>query len=369
MVEVLDSFSHVFSIYLINFLIHEELYLEFKDGLNSITGPNDTGKSTILLALEWVSTGKPPGDFVCTTGTKDTSVTVTFYDGSFVSRIREKGKNRYLYGKDNDTKEIVNIGNTVPDEILKALNFDEINFQGQINNIFPFNITPGALGQFINRQFYLDEINNTLGGIRKEEKRLKREQEFLTIESDKTQAELVGLPHIEVIEGVFASAEQVDIHIKKLERILSSGFPIINQLYGIDEKLARFNKKLTKMNLHLRSLNRLSEKHRDLFRKIGNIESVLREFQTVYEQEEESKKLPQINRLAKQINDKPLREIKQRIEDLSWMINSFREVNEENYFRVTQIEELTKERERLLKQLPETCPTCGGPVDVNCMHE
>ncbi len=47
---------------LINFQSHIDSLLEFHSGVNSITGQSDSGKSSILRAINWVIHNKPSGD-------------------------------------------------------------------------------------------------------------------------------------------------------------------------------------------------------------------------------------------------------------------------------------------------------------------
>jgi DNA repair exonuclease SbcCD ATPase subunit len=78
-----------------NFKKHKSLHLQFTDGLNLITGPNYTGKSSILHAILYALGGPravPGGKAVVTTrGEQSTSVSLTFPLDGHTYKIQRKG--------------------------------------------------------------------------------------------------------------------------------------------------------------------------------------------------------------------------------------------------------------------------------------
>ncbi len=73
-----------------NFQSHEYTIVEFKDGLNTIIGESNSGKTSILRAIRWCLDNDPKGSDFITTGRDDCSVTVTFDDGTAIIRKRTR---------------------------------------------------------------------------------------------------------------------------------------------------------------------------------------------------------------------------------------------------------------------------------------
>jgi exonuclease SbcC len=73
-----------------NFQSHEHTVVEFKDGLNTIIGESNSGKTSILRAIRWCLDNDPKGSDFITTGRDDCSVTVVFDDDTSIVRKRTR---------------------------------------------------------------------------------------------------------------------------------------------------------------------------------------------------------------------------------------------------------------------------------------
>lgn len=73
-----------------NFQSHEYTIVEFKDGLNTIIGESNSGKTSILRAIRWCLDNDPKGSEFITTGRDDCSVTVVFDDSTSIIRKRTR---------------------------------------------------------------------------------------------------------------------------------------------------------------------------------------------------------------------------------------------------------------------------------------
>lgn len=73
-----------------NFQSHEYTIVEFKDGLNTIIGESNSGKTSILRAIRWCLDNDPKGSDFITTGRDDCSVTIIFDDGTSITRKRTR---------------------------------------------------------------------------------------------------------------------------------------------------------------------------------------------------------------------------------------------------------------------------------------
>lgn len=214
--------SHLEKMTVKNFLCYQgEHSFSFSPGVNAIIGPNGKGKSTILSAVSWVVFGKPSGDTVMSWNSeRDTFVRLYFADGLCVERSRTRDKNFYFWSIKNEPRhELTAIGNSVPEEIEKLLQLQDINFQGQANNLFPIQMTPSELGIAINRYCQLSDMHETVKRLNTEiagdEKEYEYSKKQITELDEKIQASVWAVS----AEGLSTSASaQYFSFVRKTEQ-------------------------------------------------------------------------------------------------------------------------------------------------------
>ena len=110
-----------------NFQSHKKSELNFDSGVNVIIGKSDTGKSSIMHALQWAINNKPAGDSFRSYWGGDTNVDLEIENFTI---SREKGKeNVYILSSNKgiSPEEFKSFGQDVPKPIKDFLNFDEVN--------------------------------------------------------------------------------------------------------------------------------------------------------------------------------------------------------------------------------------------------
>lgn len=169
------------SLNIVNFQAHEELNIDFVDGVNVLFGDSETGKSCIKHAIE----------FLCMhdtfqgqrrTGTKTTSVKGWFSNGVIVERIISNSINRYILNEDDDNP-FNSVGKTAPDEIKEAIGIypiivdgEEIfpNSASQVGLPFLFDKSPSFRMKLFNKLTGSDVLDKLFGLFNKDILRIKR---------------------------------------------------------------------------------------------------------------------------------------------------------------------------------------------------
>ena len=151
---------------------HPDSEIELDSGLTVLLGTNDHGKSGFNRALTWVATNTPRGEsMIPWTGLKQAWVEIEA-DGNTVKRQKGPG-NTYTV---NDVV-LKAIGNSVPDEVLNALNIDSLNLQKQVDQYFILQQSPGDVAKQINAMAGIEEsdmaIKRTNERIRETDKEIK----------------------------------------------------------------------------------------------------------------------------------------------------------------------------------------------------
>jgi len=120
------------SIELNNFQKHEKFTADFVQGVNSIIGETDKGKSCVVRAMRWVLFNEPKGDIVRKFGTKLTTVALVLDTG--VKVVRSKGASVNAYEIMAPGKEPVrfdSVGISIPEEVRAVLQADLMNVDKQ----------------------------------------------------------------------------------------------------------------------------------------------------------------------------------------------------------------------------------------------
>jgi len=165
-----------------NFRPHARKLLSLDPGITVITGPTDSGKTSILGALRWLFTNRPRGDSFVKRGESECEVRARI-DGRTVARVKGSAGNLYRV----DSEEFAAIGSGVPQAVADLVLVDDVCFSGQHDAAFWFGLTSGGVTRAINRIVNLDAIDAIQGFVAKRllgareaqaqaEKRLERAQ-------------------------------------------------------------------------------------------------------------------------------------------------------------------------------------------------
>ena len=267
-----------------NFQSHKHTVLEFTDGINALVGKTDSGKSACIRALKWVLTNRPSGDaFVNHDAFNEKGKqvlpcsVVIETDSHIVERYKFKTKNSYTV----DGVELNAIGTDVPDEVLEALNLNDINIQFQMDRPFLLTESSGEVARILNRVVKLDNIDTTLRQLNIYRQRLNTTKDSLQYQVDtiKKDIEKIDIADIETtVEMAELLEEKLDSYTTNLE--------IFNKLwYDIRLVLDRLNE--TVENDHKQELVelgiRLYTEYEKLAQEQSTIDSILQQITALNE--------------------------------------------------------------------------------------
>lgn len=146
------------SVTLSDFQAHEKRRIDFGDGVTTIVGPSDVGKSAIIRALRWVCQNTPQGTAFVRDGAEG-AIARAVVDGHAITRSRLlNGENTYML----DGREFKAFGHTVPDPIADVLKVGDINFQGQHDASFWLSASAGEVSRQLNAIVDLSIIDAAL---------------------------------------------------------------------------------------------------------------------------------------------------------------------------------------------------------------
>ncbi|MFX0132404.1 MAG: hypothetical protein ACFFDN_02035 [Candidatus Hodarchaeota archaeon] len=341
------------SIELINFQSHKKTSLSFSEGINSIIGSSDKGKTSILRSLYWTIFNRPSGDSFVSHWAKndkkqleECSVNIN----NELIRKRDKDFNGYIL----NGQSFKALKSDVPEEIKTYLNISEVNIQKQLDKPFLLGETSGEIARFFNRIIKLDEIDKILSLTESKKRETKR-----------------------IIENHFLDKEDLEKKYKSFEGLELIG-ELINKLDKLFKKISRKENQIKELTEYIDSYKSLNNKIKkyiiliDLEKNVKEWESLVNKISVLKKEKNDlfylskelnvhnkilihTKSLPEIEKKFTQIRSlsKDLKEKKIKINNLDSLIEKY-------YDSQSIIESSVKIIKKCEEKLPEICPICNG---------
>lgn len=226
---------------LINFQKHEDLFLEFNDNLNIISGQSDSGKTAIFRAIAWLCNCSNISDSdYRKEGTKQTSVKVWLNNGFQIERVRSASINRYILSKEGiENKVFDKFGRDLPQEISDILNFSNIIID---NEQIDLNFADQDNSNFLLDSQYTDlfkaQLFNLLTGADLLDKLFKQfNKDILQIGRDLKSEE-------EKVDYLSKDIEIKEVEKEQLEAIHKKAEKLVNNLKVTQENYCKYKELL-----------------------------------------------------------------------------------------------------------------------------
>jgi hypothetical protein len=326
-----------------NFQVHEDLDLSFEP-VTTITGSNDSGKSSIMRAIRWVLYNQPRGDKFIRWGTNAASVMLRIDDRTVK---RERGPSVNAYHLDGEKYTSFD-SNQVPKTIADFLNVGPDNAQVQDAAVFWFSDTAGEVAKKLNAVINLTEIDDAMEFAASEvrraksivgftEDRLKQAEEDAdqTKWADRFDAALINLEELAnehgqvvadrgVLQTLLTAGEQINAERKRLDAAYTAGTELVR--LGTEAIAARDER--TGLETLLATVERLEAQAVDP---------------------------PDLSEVMA-LRDAAITAGQRRVEMEHWV-----EIGEQLEDELCQLDEELSEHEETLKRMGASrCPTCGN---------
>lgn len=224
---------------LTNFQSHRESEMDFHPGINAIVGSTDSGKSAILRGLGWTAKGKPAGDWMISNWATETEVEL---ETDETTVVRNKGKeSSYTVSGIKYSA----FGASIPDQVQKALPFQEPNIAEQLDAPFLISLPDGQIAQFFNDIIGLGHIDASLSEVGSRVTKGTAEVKKLTTLIETTKEKMCPEGRIELIEANVAAwescrdeARAVRKKLTTLSALLDGMTPVPEVTFDIDLAIA-----------------------------------------------------------------------------------------------------------------------------------
>lgn len=353
------------SLKLVNFQSHEDSFLEFSEGVNVIVGTTDSGKSSILRSIFWLNENRPLGIDSIKNWKSAGDVEVEIINDNFtVGRVKGKTDEYRLSGIQDP---FMAFGQSVPEEIKKALNIQSINFQKQIDAPFLFSNSPGFVAEHFNKmcnihvtdksiQYINSELSKLTSIIGKPAlKNVKATGLYKDIEKWNSQLiEFDNLEHIEieleVLEQMVGDSSVLKSRTLKLEKLIKD--------ISASEKVIRDSQAFLDLELDVARLSGMVESRKDAEKSITDLGDLLWGIEV---RQASIEKFSQSLSYTGEVDD-----LLQLLEKKDTIQKDFNKLKSDLY-NIKEIQQNIQESKKTLLELekewhenmPDVCPLCG----------
>lgn len=298
-----------------NFQSHKDTHLEFVNGLNTIIGESDKGKSAVIRAIKWVILNEPQGNGMVREGTSETYVTIILNNGIQITRGKKlsgkktiTSKNTYKVEYPNgDISENENFGGDIPQEVLDACGIKILKIDKDLTEIpnflfqleAPFLVASNGavrsktIGKLINANLFdaaIRDIKNDVSEIGRKVKEKYNDYENLNEKLKEYENIAEEEKKLNEIEKCILDYENTKNNIEKLKESISSFNyiknekfklrQVVNSLINIEksefylkdlELKCRENKDFSRIKLNLDNLYSDKKTSKSLIQKFKNI--------------------------------------------------------------------------------------------------
>lgn len=328
---------------IINFQVHRKKIVVFDPHVTVITGITDSGKSSIIRALNWVCKNKPSGDSFVSQGKSYSDVVLTV-DGREITRHRGEenlykldGNKYYSFGKSG-----------VPEDIDNLLNVGVVNFQSQHEQHFWFSLTPGEVSKELNQVINLGLIDDTLANIANTVRNAKSSENYTEQRLSEAKKKLEELSWVEQANVKLKKIEKLNKLLKDLDEKGSRIASTISEVETLTEDLQSGSRAIL-CSAKVVSLGKEVRSYRD---KIDSLEKTIKEIKKINKSFEEIP-LEDFSKI-RNLKDQFLAE-KNKEEKLEELLSKL-SIEDDICQLKEEIEKLEKEKKLMMK---ERCPLCG----------
>lgn len=346
------------SIKIKNFESHKNSKINLSPGINIIIGDNDSGKSALLRSLEQIALNPIGDDYRSNfaNGKEETEIEIITDKDEIIKRIRSKNKNQYQIGN-NQPLEAFGRGK-VPDEISTILSIENINIQPQKEPAFLLTSNSGQIAKYLNQIVNLEEIDGSLSFIKKKKKTINHNIELLETENlVELEKELEQYSNLETWESKLKEVEGYENQCKKLESTYEKGISLLDELDGLQSKLAE-DKRIIQYKSEVSTLLSYSKNSSDLSVKIQKAFCLIVELHKQNKYKEKYKNILQHKKGVASLVElyKNQKSLGDKIEKVEKRLYNLKTEEKRKKDLISLIK--TKKTE-LDKIMPDICPLCG----------
>jgi len=339
-----------------NFQSHHHTVVDLVNGVNVIIGPSDAGKSAVFRAINWVVSNRPLGEAYRSEWGGDTKVTLTTDRGDCVVRLRTDKLNAYEI---NGTL-LKAFGSEPPEEVFQALEIDPYNVQSQMDPPFLLAASPGEVAQTLNRAASIDDIDHTIGGLKRNAARIGRDINYNNEQLIKYELQAAEYAYLEDLSDIVEAAEKA---IAERQRILGDRdnlTNIVNRIHSLRGKLVASGH-VVGAEAIINSAVELGTEYGTLYGQYDALGDIVGELKSILSGLEDTEGVEAAEPVLQKAlaSQGSLQSTASQIRKLSGLVDQLGDLTNEVVVLDEGLADLEQEYESIV---PDTCPLCGNTM-------
>jgi exonuclease SbcC len=346
------------------FQSHKDTELEFHPGFNVITGPSDSGKSSIIRAAQLLIENRPLGWDYKSWGkdTKETSVSMEFDEG-VIERKRSGSFNGYLVGGEMAEYKAIGRGE-IPPQVMKITKMDGTNLQKQHDVYFMLQKTPGEVASMLNEVAGLEMIDRVTGNIEKIVNDTRKERDFYKEAAAEKITEIEALNWLDEAQ---LKIDQYGKNVLELEQMSSVKYNLqksIAEYQTCEQQHEIVSTFIDNIEAPYQKILKLVHEQNALVNEQSKLITAVTQYKhyekLLAEKNQILTMLPMYNLFCTKASDITiLREMKKILEDAIGQYKTLQDLYNQATARIVAFE--NEYKELLLSE--SICPICGGGID------
>lgn len=337
-----------------NIQSHENTKIELDKGINCIVGSSNNGKSAILRGLYWARYNRPLGiDTLAShwalndNGDLKSEMSVTIEnDFGIVTRKRTKNENQYII----NGKVLNVVKSDVPADVEQTLCLSDTNIQKQLDEPFLLSKTSGEVAKYFNKVVRLDVIDRVLTNA--ETTRRKTQNDIKNIQAQIADCE----NKLQAFEWL-DDAEKL---IEKYERVSNRKNQVENDVMFLEKSLSDYEScaerivDLEKQKKLVAEVEEWMQRSTELDGRVAQLAESIEEFESIKEYPDFTEQKKLITRIENWNEDNLKKDISVLKDEIY------------NYgIQEMHIENSVADIKCLREQLPDICPCCNRPIEMD----
>ncbi|MCY9198068.1 AAA family ATPase [Bacillus atrophaeus] len=214
------------------FQSHVDSDIHLGNGLNVITGPSDSGKTSVLRAVRWVAFNEPAGEAFVNSTVGEAEVVITIDSGHIVTKRRRKGKTSYSIQQNEYDEGSLFEKSEVPEEVKALLGIRKetygdfetaLNFAYQLDAPFLISETASAGAKVLGKLAGTSAVDMAVKSVNKDTVAARSERSRATQDIERINGELLQFDGVdeakERLEHAQYVLEQVEQNVAKLAKL------------------------------------------------------------------------------------------------------------------------------------------------------
>ena len=322
-----------------NFQSHKATDIDFANGVNTITGESDNGKTAVIRAMMWVLRNRPAGsEKINSRWNRDFKepMSVRIYtEKGWCERRRDKKFNGYII---NGTV-LEAVGMDVPDEVREFFGFEDVNVQLQMDSPYLLSMTPGEASKYLNKVVNLESIDSMLSLAESHKREIASEEKVVTKDIADLKRRLEETSWVDEAERMSLRIDRYDAIISELE---GKGDALLSDILLMEKALS------DTVDVSLQ---------KSLVRDADAI--------ALPDTEGMEREISEYERLAGTVVDtSAFSRTAEAIDSMDFVLHFDIEDEAEEYASLEkEIDSNSIELDELRGSLPKVCPYCGSPME------